>query len=121
MPFAPRRPCRAPGCPALVEAGIGYCEAHGGHSRLSVRTVSLGTTKERGYDANWKRFREWFIRRHPMCEATNGPGTPCNRYAVEVHHIVKIKHDPSLRLVEGNCQSLCKPHHQALAGKGGRA
>jgi|ERR1019366_2494474 5-methylcytosine-specific restriction protein A len=117
MPTASKRPCRHPGCPALVESGIGYCEGHGGKGRLSKREALRATPPERGYDANWRRFREWFIRRHPICESSAG----CNHYAMEVHHVITITQDPSLRLVESNCQSLCKPHHQSLAGKGGMA
>ena len=122
MPFAPKRPCKKPACGSLVESGgNGYCETHVGLGRQqncerwAAHDRTRGNSAERGYDARWRRFRTWFLNRHPMCESDKG----CNRAADEVHHIHKIS-DGGARLDEMNCMALCRLHHLALAGKGGR-
>lgn len=71
------------------------------------RDRQRGSAAARGYDRTWRRFRVWFLRRHPICEDECG----CTRAAEEVHHRVALVEQPELRLVEENCQALCKAHH----------
>jgi len=116
MPTAPAKPCNYPLCPELTH-GEAYCGKHrasGGYQQFRG-VLERGTTKQRGYDNRWKRFRSWFMRRHPVCEASRG----CLRPAEEVHHVVKLE-DGGERLDELNCQALCAYHHRQLQGAGGR-
>jgi 5-methylcytosine-specific restriction protein A len=73
-------------------------------------------TSERGYGWDWQKFRKRFLADHPLCEdcETIGRVTP----ATEVHHLVKIKHDASKRLDEGNLLALCGRCHQVRTAKG---
>jgi len=102
--------------PARAPRPCGRCRRVQCTCPPSSRDEHRGTAAQRGYDANWTRFRSWFLMRHPMCESDRG----CRRFASEVHHIIKISEQPALRLVEGNCQALCGLHHRQLRGNGGR-
>ena len=61
---------------------------------------------ERGYDASWRRLRDYWIRREPVCQ---WPG--CRQAAAVVDHVIPIRDDPSKRLDADNLQSLCTMHH----------
>jgi 5-methylcytosine-specific restriction protein A len=102
----PLRPCRQTGCAELVAAG--YCPEHKAASDKRWR----GTAASRGYDAAWRRFREWFLGRHPLCH-------DCEREpSTEVHHILKVAEHPELRLEESNCLGLCKSCHSRRTSLG---
>lgn len=83
-PYAPKTPCRHPGCPALVtKADRGRCAAHRkDYNRAIDRDREPSSV--RGYDARWARFRAQYLRAHPICAC--GCGDP----AQEVHHIVPV-------------------------------
>lgn len=104
MPQAPKRPCSFPGCPELVDAG--RCQQH---RREQDRR---GSSAERGYDGAWRRFREWFIRRHPICSDCQIKATS------DVHHIRKLRDYPELRRVESNCMGLCGSCHAVRTARG---
>ena len=109
MPAAPKRRCSFPTCPELVDSG--RCAQH------SKDPEELrGKTAERGYDGVWRKFRLWFLKRHPICVDCETEGIV--RAATEVHHVKKLKQFPELRLVESNVRGLCWPHHNIRTGKG---
>lgn len=54
MPQALARACRQLGC-TQVEP----CPEHGRKARAHAYDDRRGTSTERGYDANWERFRTW--------------------------------------------------------------
>src|ERR1035437_8043515 len=96
MPSTPPHPCRnsrsPKRCPNLT-AGQ-YCEACGGDKQVKkdtgerwTRFHGSATTSERGYGPEWKRFRLWFLRRHLICEASEG----CRLAGTEVHHCVEVE------------------------------
>jgi 5-methylcytosine-specific restriction endonuclease McrA len=58
---------------------------------------------ERGYDKDWHKLRNAFIREHPECR--------CGAPAQVVDHITSIKADPSRRLDPSNLESLCHACH----------
>jgi 5-methylcytosine-specific restriction protein A len=107
-----KKPCARPGCSVLVIRG--YCPAHQ-QQRDSSRWEALdrwrGSSRERGYDRNWERFRKWYLARHPACY-------DCGRLATEVHHKLKVKDHPELKLVEANCMALCKTCHTKRTARG---
>ncbi len=73
-----------------------------------------GNARQRGYDADWERFRSFVLRGRPFCESKHG----CRELAAEVHHLVRLT-DGGPRLDPRNVQALCALHHRALGGGGG--
>lgn len=106
MPDAPRRPCAYPGGCGEYAVRNGRCEEH-----AAAAGQQRGKTADRGYDAVWRRFRAWFLRRHPLC-------ADCEHAATEVHHVKKIAAFPELRLSESNCMALCHECHARRTGRG---
>jgi 5-methylcytosine-specific restriction protein A len=107
-----KRPCARPGCAELVSRG--YCEPHkreAAEARWQALDRWRGSSRARGYDANWERFRKWFLARHPFC-------ADCERLATEVHHVQKVKDRRDLKLVEANCMALCKADHTKRTARG---
>lgn len=115
-----KRPCAAPGCAALVETG--YCSIHA--TRAAVREKlydnERGSSAQRGYDADWKRFRKRFLSKpeHAFCEDCKEKRQPRMVPSTEVHHVKKVAEYPELRLVESNCRGLCKECHSARTARG---
>lgn len=130
-----KRPCRQPGCPALVERG--YCDKHKTRERYCAqprcgRVVTdsnwceehqpqrqhdqrRGPAAARGYDRQWQAVRASYISRYPLCGRCEARGLV--RPADMVHHIVAIA-DGGDRLAFGNLLSLCWPCHGKV-GPGG--
>jgi 5-methylcytosine-specific restriction endonuclease McrA len=73
--------------------------------RLRAADRMRPSSRQRGYDADWERYRADHLRRHPWCGI-------CGQKAVEVHHIVPIGAGGA-RLDDANLQSLCRRHHSA--------
>jgi hypothetical protein len=112
MPLKAKQICAQPGCGLLTDA-TKYCAQHAAVATTQTRRPSR---HERGYSSHYQtKFRPWFMRRHPLCESVYG----CDRPAEEIHHVTKLC-DGGLACSESNCQALCRRHHAALAGKGGR-
>lgn len=107
MPNAPLRPCNGKGkrCPNLVPKGERYCGTCKPQQR-KADDARTGTATERGYDARWHKYRNWFLARNPLCEV-------CGRAAEMVDHIIppKDKHDP-LFYDDANHQALCWDDHR---------
>jgi len=70
--------CKQPGCPALVERG--YCPEH--KPKSTKKADPFYVSKE------WRRFRKWFLDRHPLCS--------CGNVGRHVDHIKEIKDDPNI-------------------------
>lgn len=102
MPYAPLRPCSHPGCPRLVARG--RCPDHQRQADARDR-AERGDARARGYDGRWKRLRDWHLSQFPTCA--------CGAPAVDVHHRVSVREDPSLRLDPGNLVSVCHACHMA--------
>ena len=114
MAMLPKKPCRHPGCPKLVERG--YCSDHAG-----LYDQRRGSPASRGYGHSWRKLRALFLKRHPLC-------CVCGREATDVDHIVP-------KAMGGaddwsNLQALCHEHHSgktaqqssgwgSIRGKGG--
>lgn len=110
MPTAAPRPCRHPGCKALVR-GAAYCDQH----RKEVQKLHdsrRGSSSQRGYNSRWQKARETFLRRRPLCKMCEDEGrlTP----ATLVDHIVPHRGDTALFWDTDNWQPLCKPHHDKV-------
>jgi 5-methylcytosine-specific restriction protein A len=86
--MAAARPCRRPGCGALVRDGSGYCMAHQADKRIGTFADPLrGSAASRGYGAAWAKRRESVMRRdRGLCQPCLlvGRVTP----ATQVDHIL---------------------------------
>lgn len=111
----PKRFCYKPGCPELVPVGTRFCSHHAG---LKWRELDArrGSSSERGYDADWQRFRRYFLSRHPLCSDCQSEGRLST--ANEVHHVEKVADNPARRLDSTNCMALCKPCHSIRTKNG---
>lgn len=83
-PRRPLRPCAHGGCPALVESG--RCTEHQQHQVEKTRAADRrrGSSTARGYGARWRRYRDWFIERHPVCACG------CEQPSTDVDHIEPV-------------------------------
>ncbi len=61
IPRRPRRSCKYPGCPELVDAGKGYCSEHG-QAKRRADDRKRGTANQRGYTYRWGKYSKWFLR-----------------------------------------------------------
>ena len=102
MPRKPKKPCKHPGCPKLVD-GM-YCEEH-----ASLHGQERGDSAVRGYDSKWRKARERFLKCHPLCVQCQREGRLVK--ATVVDHIKPHRGDPVLFWDESNWQPLCKHHH----------
>ena len=70
-----------------------------------------GTRQERGYDADWVRLRNNYIKHNPLCEQR---GVGCTGAARIVHHILPVHVRPDLRLDRSNLQAVCDTCHRNI-------
>lgn len=105
MPYKQRTQCRHPGCPALVQAGCKYCDAHRSQHADASRSAAA-----RGYSTRWQRISKRYLQEHPLC-------VRCGRPAQVVDHIVPHRGREQLFWDESNWQALCKPCHDKKTGE----
>lgn len=126
MPWAPARPCRAPGCPALVEGG-GYCPKHAAADNPDRRRERERSQRRRAETGSliglyakdvWKNPRHGLriqqLHREPLCADPYGEHSkhgPRLVPATIVDHKVDHHNDWTLFVDEGNLQSLCAHCH----------
>jgi 5-methylcytosine-specific restriction protein A len=110
MPIAPKRPCPAPGCRALVVSG--YCAQHKRdvHRRYHAASQSHQENNRFYASSAWRKARRLQLEAEPMCRHCRQEKKLTE--ATHVDHIIPREHggadfDPA------NLQSLCKPHHEA--------
>lgn len=95
MPYAPK--------PHIVRKS--NAKRHGVRRYDSKRE----SASKRGYDAKWRKFREQFLIKNPLCVRCKQEGylKPAN----EVDHIIPHKGDKELFWDSDNLQALCKSCH----------
>lgn len=105
MPLRAPRPCKAPGCGALASDGA-YCPAHESRSAQdkAVSEARRPSAAARGYDHRWRKVRDSFLRRNPLC-------AKCGKPASVVDHVVPHKGDWILFWKKENWQALCERCH----------
>ena len=110
MPMKPKRPCRYGGCPKLTDHKSGYCEDHRKMMERHYEKFTRGYDHHKRYDERWRRIRNRYISRHPLCECCQSHGK--YKAAQLVHHILPLAdggtHD------ESNLQSLCISCHEKI-------
>lgn len=114
MPRAPRRACRATGCPKLAEDGEIYCREHLKEHRAKMETRSASS---RGYGSKWQKARASFLKTHPLCAECARKTPPKFEKATVVDHIKPHKGDQKLFWDTDNWQPLCKRCHDQKTGR----
>lgn len=106
MPVAAPRPCNHPGCKAY-QAHKGYCAQHQKDRR--AYDDKRGNSSERGYTYQWRKYRQQYLRAHPLCVLcmTRHVVTP----ATVVDHIIPHKGNMTLFWDDKNHQGLCESCH----------
>lgn len=105
----PSRYCRTPGCGGQVTGKNGYC-AQCKARRADAYDQRRGTAWERGYDAQWRALRSWWIENHPICVECEKRGII--RAAEHVDHIKPFDGLNDLKRLDiDNLQSLCQSCH----------
>lgn len=103
----PKRPCNHPGCRRLVEKG--YCEEHK-RQRQKDYDRWRGSSAERGYGHRWRKYREWFLKQHPLCVRCREDGKL--EPATVVDHIIPVTGaDDPLFWDTDNHQPMCDRCH----------
>jgi 5-methylcytosine-specific restriction protein A len=59
--------------------------------------------------SKWRKFREGYLQRHPLCVTCKAKGFIVA--ATEVHHIKSRLQHPELTFEESNLEGDCKPCH----------
>ena len=105
MPYKSRRRCVMPGCPNYAEGGS-YCAAHRKDYNKLIRDPAV----QKHYDRRWKKIRDIFLAKHPLCQQCQLAGrlTP----ATEVHHIKPVVDGGTD--ADANLMALCKPCHSRI-------
>lgn len=107
MPSKAPHPCAYPRCPNLTTER--YCSEHKTIASREYQKLRDPATTAR-YGSEWRRIRNRYISRHPLCERCEQEGrlTP----ATEVHHIAPLA-DAGTNDDE-NLMSVCKSCHAIL-------
>ena len=108
MPKSAPRPCRAPGCSALVHDDRGFCARHLAETRKATDD-RRGSSAARGYGYRWQKARAAYLRQHPLCCECAKSGLLVA--ATDVDHIVPHRGDYQLMWDQSNWQSLCHKCH----------
>jgi 5-methylcytosine-specific restriction endonuclease McrA len=106
-------PCATSRCNSLASPGKSRCEVCSSTQSKQLNE-SRGSASARGYDVEWRKFREWFLWQpeNIMC------GDCRTQVSREVHHVVKVRVCPERRLDPTNCLGLCKQCHQRRTNRG---
>lgn len=78
--------------------------------RMKQYERQRGTSTERGYDANWRRYRERFLAVNPWC-------VECNRLANVVDHITPHRGNERLFWDPSNHQAMCDSCHSSKTAR----
>jgi 5-methylcytosine-specific restriction enzyme A len=106
MPSAPKRPCRTPGCPGLVDAG--FCASCTGKG---LGKEERPTSAQRGYGYRWQKASKAFLARHPFAVDYFGDHNGRVYRAEVVDHIIPHRGDMKLFWDPGNWQGLTMADH----------
>ena len=108
MPRRPQRPCSYPGCPNRCDGQ--YCEEHESIMNRRYNKFFRSADSNKKYGRAWKRIRDRYVHKHPLCEQCLKEG----RYVAveEVHHIVPLAEGGSND--ESNLMSLCRSCHEKI-------
>lgn len=78
-------------------------------------TVTRSSACERGYNYRWRKAREAYLRKHPLCVECASAGR--TEQATRVDHIIPHKDNQELFWDITNWQGLCERHHNIKTAK----
>ena len=121
MPIAPKHPCNWTNCAELVNKGQSYCPKH--QAEYEQRKAEHKKILDKKYDTfyrnaesskiyasmRWRKLRNWWIKRHPLCEECLKRGLI--QSAEVVDHIQPLR-DGGAAWSAQNLQSLCNSCHR---------
>ena len=107
-------------CGAVIPIGQRYCTACQAKSQNNARQYDRRIRDKRSAafykSAEWMRIRDFCLHRDGyMCQECRKKGVVTA--ATEVHHIVPLRHDWSMRADASNLVSLCHKHHMEVERK----
>lgn len=86
-----------------------------GLRRRSPVATSERSNAQRFRDSGrWKKFRAWFVKRHPTCCDPMGLHPEQTVATEQVHHIKPLATHPELGCVEANCAPTCDLCHHKI-------
>ena len=97
------KPCKFPGCVEVTRDGC-YCTEH---KSVVAREYDRTHRNPKHYDHRWRKIRNLYFAKHPLCESCleRGFHVPAD----EVHHIIPLTSGGTH--AEDNLRSLCKSCH----------
>ncbi|WP_322925339.1 HNH endonuclease [Paenibacillus campi] len=101
-----KRMCQHRGCSEVIADGR-YCERHQADARQYDQYRE--TAAQRGYGSQWRKAREGYLRKHPLCVHCRERGIL--KEATVVDHIIPHKGDKELFWERDNWQPLCETCH----------
>jgi 5-methylcytosine-specific restriction enzyme A len=113
-PIAPTHPCSYPGCAVLIDSGDSRCNKHRIQMQREIDQLR-GSAAARGYGSKWRKARQEFLRRNPLCAKCNQNGIL--KVATAVDHIIPHKGDVGLFWDQSNWQALCFSCHSRKTAK----
>lgn len=111
MPYAPKKPCRYPGCPQLTHQT--YCKKHIQIMNHNYNHYQRPKTHHQRYHRGWPKIRQRYLRLHPFCEMCRLQ----DRFtkATEVHHVLPLEHGGTNDFK--NLMALCKACHSRITAQ----
>lgn len=115
MPNSPPTCCP---CGGRRQAGQPCNRCGRGGKRQSRREHDQrrGSSTQRGYDYQWQQFQRRYLAEHPLCVDCETEGLV--GAAAHVHHVAKLRAEPSRKYDEDNLMPLCAAHHDRRTAKG---
>ena len=112
MPVAAQKPCTYPQCKKYATSK-GYCQSH--QTQIKLYDKERGNANQRGYNSQWRKEREYYLRDNPLCVACQRDNrlTP----ATVVDHIQPHKGNQDLFWDTDNWQALCQSCHNSKTAK----
>ncbi|WP_438445895.1 HNH endonuclease [Gorillibacterium sp. sgz5001074] len=106
------RPCNKHGCNTLTRSR--YCDSHQKEHHLQYDR-NRGSSSERGYGSRWRKYREDFLKKHPLCKTCKDSGVLSTADVVD--HIIPHRGDQDLFWNPENHQGLCFICHSRKTAK----
>lgn len=107
MSRSTRKYCQAFPCSNFAEHGSAYCKEHR-PPRVPKETDPFYLSPA------WRKFRNWYVSKHPFCELCEKQGLLVPVDVVD--HIIELK-DGGDRLSDSNAMSLCNRCHSLKTAK----
>lgn len=92
----------------------GYCVAHQAQQR-KADDARRGSAASRGYNSRWRRYREVYLKRHPLCVHCLAANRVTEANVVD--HITPHKGSSALFWQPSNHQPLCTSCHNAKTAR----